>query len=475
MAIKWMNKLTKNETEQRNVLSLGLSMVIKNADAPMITGTELQTFQVRCGLSAGQIGALGSVGQITSAIAMFLLMGVADRIKNRVRANTLLTLAMAIYPIFLVILSVGPALFRTPSFVFPTMVGMEVIDKTVLAFVGMVFMAMYARTISNRIRGRFTSIIGTVGGLIGIGCAAFATYSLKLLDFPHGFTVAFGVGVILLLAAAWANSHVREVPELCCEDRVASVSPLSAIWSIIRMREFKLLAPPNVLRGLGDGATFLAMAVGLQQLNLGVEYAGYTTMLIFIGLFLGTAYVGLTVDKFGSGIALLIADIIQAFAMVGLVLSGGPLVFLAFFLILQFAYTAESYTVPLAHLAIVPTPVIGAFSGARLMILYGATAISTPIVGNLMDRAFAPFTADFVPRILPSVGNLLPMLHLPQPGSSAVAHLIPSLGQMFEQSPAWPIFFVCAGLKVITGILYWHAFKVGKRQDAEIAAAAAQG
>lgn len=469
MAIKFLNRLTKNETEQRNVLSLGLSMLIKNADQPMFTGTELQTFQVKAGLSTGLIGALGSIGQWTTVIAMFLLMGVADRIKNRVRANTLLTLAMAIYPMALVVLAFGPAFLRKTDVLFPVMIGMEVVDKITVALVSMVFFSMYARAISNEIRGRFTAIIGIVGGLVGMAFGVFASWILKKLGFPHGFGVAFSVAAVLMLAAAWANKHVREVPELCCEETQRSISPLSAIWGILCMREFKLLAPPNIFRGLGDGATFFAMAVGLRQLNLGVEFAGYTTSLIYFGGLIGTAMVGGTVDKWGSGKVLLIADIITAIAMVGLVLSGTPLIFLAFFLLLQSAYTTESYTVPLAHLAIVPTAVIGAFTGARLMLLYGVNALSIFAVGLLLDRvAPAPFQPDFIPRILPSVGNMMQHLQVPPPGYSWLSQILPSLGRMFEQSPAWPIFFVCAGFKIVTGILYWHAFRVGRKENMAI-------
>lgn len=487
----WLSRLTKNPIEQNNVKSLGLSMLIKNADLPMFTGTELQTFQIRSGMNTTQIGWLGSYGQLSSIISMFLLMGAADKVKNRVAANAWLTLAMATYPIVLVAMSAGPAFLRSPNVMYPTMAVLQVIESAVMAIIGIVFAPLYVRAISNEIRGRFTALIGVTGGVVGIILGLANSWVLGKLGYPYGFTVAFVLGVVLLGAAAWAVKHVKEVPELCCEEE-ESASPwdqwrltakqrltcrigavlkamFGPIGSVLKMREFRLLAPPNVLRGLGDGAAAFAMAVGLRQLNLGVEYAGYTTSLIYLGGLLGTGLIGMTVDRHGSGLVLFVADTAIAFALMGLVLAGGPLVFLAFFLMIQVTNTIEGYTVPLAHYAIVPTPFIGAFSATRLMILYGVAMVSTPAVGFLLDWVpQAPITPDYAPLALPSVRMLVEAMHLPQPGFSAIAQYAPDFGRWLEQKPAWPVFAVCGGLKIMTGFLYWYAFKKGSKYQSTL-------
>jgi|GEM_PF-3151745 len=419
-----LDRITQNPGEKRNILSLGLNMLIKNADAPLVAGTELQAFQVRIGLSTSQIGSLGSVGQITMAIATFLLMGLPDRIKNQVNAFVLLTLGMAIYPIALVLMSIGPSIIRRAYVVFPTMVALEIVDKVLLALGGMVFATLFVRTIHGNIRGRFMGIIGVVGGIIGILCGLLSSKALKMLGYPHGFTFSFGMGVVLILLAAYAMKHVRELPELSHENPTAAVNPLSSLWTICKMREFKLLAPPNILRGLGDGASFFVMAVGMQKLHLGVEYAGYTTSLIFLGLILGTSILGFTVDRYGAGRVLFSSEVFVALGLMGIVLTHSPIFFLVFFLMLQVSSNVEAYTIPLAHYAIVPASVIGAFFGVRLMILYLTAAITTQISGILLKRV------DYFVYV----------------------------------------FAVCAVLKLITGVLYWYAFNKG-RKDADLEAA----
>lgn len=412
-----LQKLTDNPQERHNVVWLGLSLLVKNADLPLFTGSELQTFQVKTGLTNSQIGWLGSFGQITTAVSMFSLVGVADRIKNRILANAWITLLMATYPAVLIILSLSPPSILCPRVVFPTMVSLEVIEKTLMALLGMVSSTMYVRTISNRIRGRFTGIIGVAGGIVGILLGVIAGNALKFLGYPHGFTVAFILAVILLAMAAGAMLRVKELPELMCEERNGSASPFSTVMEIIKMREFRLLLPPNIIRGLGDGAGYFAMAMGLKRLSLPVEYAGWTTSMTYLAGLLGVASIGFTVDRFGPGRVLFWSDALIAVALVGLVLTPFPLIFLFFFWLMMFGGAIEGTTVPLAHFYIVPPKMMGAFMGTRLILLAGTSAIVTPIAGYLLDRI----------------------------------------------NPV-PIFVTCAFLKLTTGFLYWYAFNKGRKE-----------
>lgn len=254
---------------------------------------------------------------------------------------------------------------------------------------------------------------------MGIAVGIISSRALSVFGYPYGFAVPFGLAVILLIAATYSGKHVRELPELAQESTESSVSPLVSLKKICRMREFKLLAPPNILRGLGDGASFFVMAVGMRKLGIGVEYAGYTTALIFLGLIAGTSFLGVTVDRYGAGSVLLIAEIFIAAALMGLVRTHSPLIYLAFFLLLQTFANVEAYTVPLAHYAIVPASVIGAFFGVRLMILFITTAVTTQIAGLLLQHK-----------------------------------------EYFIH-----VFAVCAVLKIVTGMLFWYAINKHKRDE----------
>jgi len=385
MIDRLLNKITAHPVEKRNMRSLAMNMMIKSADMPLFTGTELQAFQVKIGLGTGQMGLLASYGQITAVIAYFLLMGFADKIRNRVRVYVWLTLAMAVYPLVLLFIALGPTYFRRPGVAFPMMAVGTVSEFLVLSFVGLVFSVLFVRSISAGVQGRFMSIMGVGGGLLGMACGLISSQALRYLGFPHGFAVAFAMSVGLLVIAAIVVRNIREIPELASAECQQSASPLSAVWRVIRTPEFILLAPPNILRGLSSGCSYFAMAIGMKQIGLGVEYAGYTTMLIFLGGILGTASIGFTVDRYGAGRVLLFANIGIAISLMGVVLAPSPLIFLIFFLTMYMSTTCDGITVPLAHYAIVPHQIIGAFSAVRLLILFGAGAMATATNGYLLE------------------------------------------------------------------------------------------
>jgi hypothetical protein len=82
---------------------------------------------------------------------------------------------------------------------------------------------------------------------------------------------------------------------------------------------------------------------------------------------------------------LLFANIGIAISLMGVVLAPSPLIFLIFFLTMYMSTTCDGVTVPLAHYAIVPPQIIGAFSAVRLLILFGTGAMATATNGYLLE------------------------------------------------------------------------------------------
>jgi MFS family permease len=382
---KLLNKITTHPVEKRNVRSLSLNMMIKSADMPLFSGTELQAFQVKLGLATSQMGMIASFGQIAAVISYFLLMGVADRISNRVRVYSIFTASMAVYPALLIFLSLAPDWMRHPGIAVPVMAIGTISESVLISFMALIFSALFVRAISAGIQGKFMSIMGVGGGLLGLFCGYISSNALLYLGYPHGFTVAFVMGAILLLIAAIVVKNVKEIPELSTGAGSKSISPIKAFRSVVGTREFKLLLLPNTLRGLCGGASYFAMATGMKQLGLGVEFAGYTTMLIFLGGMIGTASIGFTVDRYGAGKVLLFSNLCMAVSLMGVVLAPSAWLFLIFFFTMYISFSCEGITIPLAHYVIVPQQIIGAFSAVRLMLLYGTGAIAVIVNGYLLD------------------------------------------------------------------------------------------
>lgn len=360
-------------------------MMIKSADMPLFTGTEMQAFQVKLGLTTGQIGMIASFGQIISAISYCLFIGVADRISNRARVYAMLTAGMAFYPVLLILISIAPESLRCPAIVVPVMMAGSIAECAMISLMALIFSALFVRSISAGSQAKFTSIIGVGGGLLGLGCGYISSNALLYLGYPYGFTVAFVMAAGLLLVAGIIVRNIKEIPELSTGEISNSISPIKAFKSVVGTREFKLLLLPNSMRGLGGGAGFFAMAVGMKQLGLGVEFAGYTTMLIFLGGMFGTAIIGFTVDRYGAGKVLLFSNLCMAVSLMGIVLSSSAWIFLIFFFTMYISFACEGATIPLAHYAIVPQQIIGAFSAVRLLLFNATWGLAIAVNGYLLN------------------------------------------------------------------------------------------
>ena len=413
MIDKLLSRLTQDPREQHNVKRLGVNMMLQNADLPLYTGTELQAFQVKVGLSTSQMGLIGIPGTIVSIIAMLWSTGMGDKIRRRVHIASLVIAGMSLLPLTMLIMCLGPASFRRPDVVQVIMMTVAVINAAFYSFYSVLWATIFSRAIRNEIRGRFMGIVGVVGGLIGMGVGLLSALALKYYGYPHGFTIAFLVSVLLIFLSAIVIRGTRELPELQARELPPRVSPWTNLRQVVGMRQFRILMPANVLRGLGDGAGTFAMAVGMSRMGLSLEYAGYTTALTYFAGLLATAMIGVTVDRFGAGKVIPIIEVFLVIGLMGMVMVSMPVLFLLFFLLWQIMVTMEGLAIPLVHFEIVPVEVIGAFSGVRLLIL--------TVVGGLSGLA---------------VGY----------GLELVSPLL--------------IYALCAGLKLTAGILYWYGVKV---------------
>ncbi len=408
IALGW---LTDRPLERRNVMWWILVSLFRGAAGRLSTGEVLQAFQVKLGIAKGMIGLISSSGGIAGAISMSSLMGIADKVRDRAAAVSNLLFLLAAVPLGLAILSLLADRGLTPFVAFAVMLALAAGDGFVANFMGLVWRSLFVHVIRNAIRGRYTGIDGLIIGFISIGVGLAAAKVLQQMGFPPGYTVCFGVAVALCVIAAMLLRQVKELPELMTARRTGSSSPVAALRDVWHLRQFRVLLIPFILRGIGDGAAFFIMAIGLQRLNLPDQYAGLATGVGSAAAMAGYVTISLTVDRFGPGIVCFFGDLIIAGSLVGIILTKTPRLWLTLYFMRGYGGTMEGAGIPLGCYFIVPRELMGAFSGARLMLLMGISALAVPAAGYLLDH-FDPV----------------------------------------------PIFFAAALVKIVAGILYWWGF-----------------
>ena len=380
-----LRRLTDNPLQRRNILWMLSAGLFGSAGSLFFQGPVLQTYLLEVGVTKAQIGLLGSVGGIVGAGAMLALMGVADRIERRVRAEVLLGLVPVLTPIVLVVLTLhGPGV-QNASVVF----GALLISSFILPLVGslqaMVGGSLYVRLIHVNVRGRLAGVSGLVCGLACMGTGLVVGKVLAVLGFPRGYTVCFGLAPVFFVAVALLRARLAELPELKRPGRSGSPFPWSAMLEVLKLKQFRVLLAPNLLRGLTSGFAFFAWIVAKERLDLPAGYAGRAVMVnALAGTIVGHLAIGLVLDRWGPGPLAFAGYVLTAMALLGLGVMNSPLVFLALYGLIAFGGTLIGTGVPLGTYEIAPPEVTGAFNGARLILLSVGGAISMPVVGHLL-------------------------------------------------------------------------------------------
>ena len=402
--------LTKDKDEQGNLLKLGTNSVLRQASIPLYANEVYQLWNLRIGLQPDQMALMGIPAMVVMYVMMFVSCALTDRIQRRVRALVILTLASAINAFACFLTAIGPASFRSVKGIYIITIGFGVLSCFFSPFFGPVAAAVDCRAMHNSLRGRFWSIFGMLAGIAGLFFSFFGTCILNSVPYPYNFAICFGASVLLVVLAAVVICNVKELPDLAGATAPKGESFMTSLSKIFRLRVFWILMPANLLRGLGDGAGGYLAYIVFRELQLGDQYAGYTMLLGNMAVFASYLLIMFTFDRFGPGKVLPVIEVLLVFGLIGCILMPGPytigaftftrpMIFLGFYLLWKIMQQMEASAIPLAHYAIVPTEVMGNFSGFRLMMLGVTANISATAVGFCLAN-FSPLLVFILCAVL---------------------------------------------------------------------------
>jgi len=388
-------RLTQDKEEQRNVWISGSRVVVSNVHYSL-PGNLWTNFVHSVGITPEMQAPYNVLGTfIIGPLATLFLTPYIDRIRNRIRAYAWLsllgTIDICIPPL---LFCLGPAAFRRPGFILLT----GAIFNCYWAILNVARCGMdgavEVRIMHNGIRGRFWSAIGMIQGVAGIGLGLFVTWVAKMFDVRTALVIGASVSLFCMVVAGWITSRLRELPDLR-DAPTAQAAPkhsaLEDLGKIFRMKEFIIMMPANLLRGLGNGVGAFIFWIALDRLELPPEYAGYLTLITTTAPFVGNWILWLTMDRFGAVVVIPASCTLIACSLMGTILTESPALFLFYNFVYQTMLPVEGAAIPLAHYEVVPKEVMGAFSTVRLGLLMVTGSVSATLAGLLM-RVFRPTT-----------------------------------------------------------------------------------
>lgn len=384
----WLRRLSADPAERRNAGWRIATGLVGSAGGVFVGGPVVQAFLVQAGLGAGQIGLHGSVGSAAGALGMLLLMGLADRVRRRARAVVLCSLVGCLDPALLLLLALLGGQRLGPSGTLAALIAAAALLQPVSSFLSMVHAGLTVRVLRPAILGRVSGVGGVLSGLVAMGLGLVVARILASTPQPHGYALCFAAALPLSVLTALSYGRLVELPQLARPPRGrASTPPWASLWEIFGLPQFRDLILPNVLRGLVSAVLFFAWVVGLQRLAIPVAYVGLAaTVQAVSGSVVGSAVIALCADRWGPGVVIFGGSVLSAACLVAMVLTGSPEVFLALYGLLVLGAHLVGSGVPLGSYQIVPPELMGAYSGARLMLMSAAGALAMPVIGALLER-----------------------------------------------------------------------------------------
>ncbi len=387
--LNFFGHLTKDKREEKNLwTSLGRSSVLNIHY--QLPGTLMTNFMHERGITPEMQAPYGIPGTfIVNPLLTLLLTPLVDRVRNRFRAFAWTTfigsMGICLPPL---IFCLGPEKFRTATFILVTqmLVGFLVAGPNIvrLGLDG----AVNCRIMHNSIRGRYTSISGMVQGIIGFGGGLVVTWLAKSFDIHTALLVGSVISVVAVAGSSLICLLYTELPDLAGTQPAVRPKPsfINDLKKIFMMKEFKIMMPANLLRGIGDGVGVFIFWIALKRLDLPPVYAGYVALAGTCAPFVGNLILGLTLDRFGAVIMIPVSSVVIAVSLMGTILTQSPALFLGFYFIYMVAKPIEASAVPLAHYEVVPNEVMGAFTTVRLALLNYTTGVASVLAGLLMRR-----------------------------------------------------------------------------------------
>ena len=123
----WLHPLVADPLQRSNVLWGLASNLFATAGLVIVTGPVFQQYLINVGLDEEQIGIHGFAVGVAGAGALFLLSGLADRVRRRVRAVVICGLVAILLPVMLCVLSLVGSSTLSPSAILVVLVVLAVL------------------------------------------------------------------------------------------------------------------------------------------------------------------------------------------------------------------------------------------------------------------------------------------------------------------------------------------------------------
>lgn len=345
------------------------------------TGALWQGLLLHYGLNSAQVGILTSAASIVQAVAMFLNIYITDRVRNPMRTMTLCNLPVIFFFALMTVL----CFIGKTAFVFPLLMGAVILYNFFHGLRGIISYKIPFLVFHMKNYGRITAITGVFINIFTTLASMGIPVILQFWDYARGMQLLFACGILASIGKTVLNAALRPLPDAPASTQTSSgTAPLA---SLLKEKSVRALFLPNFLRGISMG---IVGSIALIAAHDYTQDSGELAMLVSAGTvasILGNVLFTVFAKAQMVKTLCLISSIGLCIFSAVLIFPGNWVLFLVIYLLLYICYTIVNSTVPVLVAQFIPYEIIGSYSSLRMMITTAGTAVSSMIVGVLMEHA----------------------------------------------------------------------------------------
>lgn len=365
--------------------------VIYNCAFILTSGSVIQGFMLKYGISAKNVSLYISAMQIVQVVMLLFLSGRNEQSRNIVKKTAFAECFQSLLPILLVFLCFSNK--QNINFVFFIIFVVGFITNMLQALrTSLSYKLPYHIIDIADDYGKLIGISGVLTSVFGAVLSFLLSYTIQKGNYFYvmGFFFLFSIIAFLISSAITRNYHIC-FSDSCKKDNDSN----NKHHNIFLYKPFYVLLAPNLLRGLSSGIFSVYAVIGFYYKIIDGATVSILVILSQVGTFLGNIVYTILQQKLSDRNIIFFASIATALFFPFVLFKNSIVVFFIVYLLLNIVITLINNGVPVFLTKHVDYEYIGQYSALRMLIHTLGTSIGSGISIFMFDNIGGIFTLIF--------------------------------------------------------------------------------
>ncbi len=361
-------------------LNAGKKLIISNIFYTVATlfvlGSSLQSFLLSVGFSEKQVANYLMYTQIIQSVALFLGYFIIDRIRN---IKTMYIVSKStIFILLIVMLFLNNGAFKFN--VFPIFVICGMLVNLFIGFINIMSYIFPVLVVKSEGYGKFVSLSSIIANVSIIAITFLISLSKGVINGQIVMNIAISVSMVALLFSVIFIQVIKVDDQRDMGTKKGFGQFFKNFWNPLLLCD--------VLRGLAVGVVGSIMIFASKYGHITTGQSTHYVTMTKVACLLGGIFV-LALVKKNMGTVIVISCLIGAVLMPIILMLDNLIAIIALGLIFETTVIIEGQAVPIIISQTVKVDDLGKYTAKRMLILTGATALSSMVVSLVIDKPYS--------------------------------------------------------------------------------------